>query len=51
MRHDLLNPLSVIKGATEEIQLMETMDEKMPNMLYMIQRNADKLIGMISSSE
>jgi len=50
MRHDLLNPLSVIKGATEQILLMETMDEKMPNMLHMIQRNADKLIDMIESA-
>lgn len=50
MRHDLLNPLSVIKGATEQILLMETMDEKMPNMLNMIQRNADKLIDMIESA-
>jgi len=49
MRHDLLNPLGVIKLATEQIQLMETKDERMRNTLQMIKRNADKLIDMIKS--
>ncbi|MCG7848743.1 MAG: PAS domain-containing sensor histidine kinase [ANME-2 cluster archaeon] len=47
MRHDLLNPLGVIKTATEQMLHMETKDERMRNMLQMIKRNADKLIDMI----
>jgi len=50
MRHDLLNPLGVIKTATEQILLIETKDERMCNTLLMIKRNADKLIDMIKSA-
>ncbi len=50
MRHDLLNPLGVIKIATEQILLMETKDERMRNTLQIIKRNADKLIDMIKSA-
>ncbi len=50
MRHDLLNPLGIIKTATEQILLMETKDERMRNTLQMIKRNADKLIDMIKSA-
>ncbi len=50
MRHDLLNPLGVIKIAAEQILLMETKDERMLNTLQMIKRNVDKLIDMIESA-
>jgi two-component system cell cycle response regulator len=50
IRHDLLNPLGVIKTATEQIMLMETRNEKTHNTLLMIKRNADKLIDMIESA-
>ncbi len=50
MRHDLLNPLGIIKTATEQILVAETRDERMCNTLQMIKRNADKLIDMIKSA-
>ncbi len=50
IRHDLLNPLGIIKIATEQMLLMETKDEKMGNTLLMIKRNVDKLIDMIKSA-
>ncbi len=50
MRHDLLNPMGIIKTATEQILLTETKDERMCNTLQMVKRNADKLIDMIKSA-
>ncbi len=50
MRHDLLNPLGIIKTATEQILVAETREERMCNTLQMIKRNADKLIDMIKSA-
>ncbi len=50
MRHDLLNPLGIIKTASEQMLLMETRDEKIRNTLPMIKRSADKLIDMIKSA-
>ena len=50
MRHDLLNPLGVIKTATEQLLFVVTGDERMRNLLMMVKRNADKLIDMIKSA-
>ncbi len=54
MRHDLLNPLGVIKTATEQILVAETKeetkDERLCNTLQMVKRNADKLIDMVKSA-
>lgn len=50
IRHDLLNPLGIIKTATEQILITETNDVRMHNMLQMVKRNADKLIDMIQSA-
>ena len=50
MRHDLLNPLGVIKMATEQLLFVETVDERMRNVLMMVKRNIDKLIDMIKSA-
>lgn len=50
MRHDLLNPLGIIKTATEQILFTETKDERAYNTLLMIKRNAEKLIDMIKSA-
>ncbi len=50
MRHNLLNPLGVIKIAAEQMLVTETKDERMSNTLLMITRNADKLIDMIKSA-
>jgi PAS domain S-box-containing protein len=50
MRHDLLNPLGVIKTAAEQLLFVETGDERMRNMLMMVKRNTDKLIDMIKSA-
>lgn len=49
MRHDLLNPLNVIK-ITNELQLEKCKDDKIRKSLLTIQRNADKLIEMIESA-
>lgn len=49
MRHDLLNPASIIKTVTE-LKLEETGDEGLRQALLMIGRNADKLIDMIRSA-
>ncbi len=49
IRHDLLNPLGVMRTATEHLLFVETMDERMCNTLRMIKRNTDKLIDMIKS--
>lgn len=50
MSHDLLNPLGVIKIATEQVMLMEPGGEVAHDMLLMIKRNVDKLINMIKSA-
>ncbi len=50
MRHDLLNPLGVLRTATEQLLFVEIGDERMRNMLLMVKRNADKLIDMIKSA-
>jgi PAS domain S-box-containing protein len=47
MRHDLLNPVGVIKGAADLLQGGETTD---PAMADMIQRSAAKLEDMIQSA-
>ncbi len=49
MRHDILNPLGVIKLASEQL-LMKGMDVESSNSLLMIKRNADKLIDMVRSA-
>lgn len=49
MRHDILNPLGVIKLASEQL-LVKGMDAESTNSLLMIKRNADKLIDMVKSA-
>jgi signal transduction histidine kinase len=49
MRHDILNPLGVIKLASEQL-LVKGMDAESSNSLLMIKRNADKLIDMVKSA-
>ncbi|MCX9010788.1 MAG: ATP-binding protein [Candidatus Methanoperedens sp.] len=49
MRHDLMNPASIIKTMAE-LKLEETEDEGMRKAFLMIGRNADKLIDMIRSA-
>lgn len=49
IRHDLLNPLNVIK-LMSELQLEKIRDDEVRKPLMMIKRNADKLIEMIKSA-
>lgn len=49
IRHDVLNPLGVIKLASEQL-LVRAMDTESSNRLLMIKLNADKLIDMVKSA-
>ncbi len=49
MRHDVLNPLGIIKLASEQL-IVKAMEAESSNKLMMIKRNADKLIDMIKSA-
>ena len=49
MRHDVLNPLGVIKLASEQL-LVKGMDAEASDRLLMIKRNADKLINLVKSA-
>lgn len=50
MHHDLLNPLGNIKLASETLLCAENMDKGMSDGLFMIKRNADRLIEMTRSA-
>lgn len=47
IRHDLLNPLGIIKIASEQMLLAEGKNESKEKVLTMIKNNTDKLIDMI----
>ncbi|MFP4655034.1 MAG: Cache 3/Cache 2 fusion domain-containing protein [Methanohalobium sp.] len=49
LRHDLLNPVTIIKGYTDVLLKMEN-DEKKIKTLETIKRNTDKLINMIENA-
>lgn len=49
LRHDLLNPVTIIKGYSDVLLKMED-DEKKINTLETIKRNTNKLINMIENA-
>src|SRR5574341_1120998 len=50
MHHDLMNPLGIIKLATDETLCAQTLDKGIRDKLLMIRRNCDKLIDMTRSA-
>ncbi len=50
MHHDLMNPLGIIKLATDEALRVQSLDKGIRDRLLMIRRNCDKLIDMTRSA-